>query len=112
VSVDLGKGRSLVPNYYCLRHGDSDGDYRLKSWDFEGSNDGNSYTVLRAHRNDNSLADRGFSVAAWKVEGVKQAYRYFRIRMTGKNSGWSEGDYANHYLRCAGIELYGMLLNR
>jgi hypothetical protein len=23
VSVDLGNGRSLVPNYYCLRHGES-----------------------------------------------------------------------------------------
>jgi hypothetical protein len=128
VSVDLGKGRCLVANYYCLRHGNNNGSWRLQSWDFEGSNDGSSYTVLRAHRNDNSLADQAFSVAAWKVEGVKHAYRYFRIRMTGKNSSYNNGydgtfffsasgaqvRYVNadHHLCCAGIELYGMLLSR
>jgi hypothetical protein len=100
-----------VPSYYCLRHGRSDGCHRLKSWDFEGSNDGSSYTVLRAHRNDSSLADQAFSVAAWKVEGVKQAYRYFRIRQTGWNSGDGSG-YSQATVDCAGIELYGMLLCR
>jgi hypothetical protein len=107
VSLDLGKGRSLVPNYYCARHGGDDGYFRLRSWDFEGSNDGSNYTVLRSHRNDDSLPDQGFSVAAWEVEGANQAYRYFRIRMTGVNS-----HYGDHCLCCAGIELYGMLLSR
>jgi hypothetical protein len=87
------------------------GNFRLKSWNFEGSNDGSSYTVLRAHRNDNSLPDGRFNVAAWKVEGVKQAYRYFRIRMTGKNS-CSGQEVCDHRLMCAGIALYGMLLSR
>jgi hypothetical protein len=114
VFIDLGKGRSLVACGYCLRHGRDSGDYRLQSWDFEGSNDGSSYTVLRAHRNDNSLPEQAFSVASWKVEGVKQAYRYFRIRMTGQNSGYGNGRFCNdtHCLMCAGIELYGMLLSR
>jgi hypothetical protein len=109
VSLDLGKGRSLVPNYYCLRHGNSGGCSRLQSWDFEGSNDGSNYTVLRSHRNDNSLPDQAFSVAAWEVEGTNQAYRYFRIRQTGRNSYPHSSD---HYLYCTGIELYGMLLSR
>ena len=106
VSLDLGEGRCLVPNYYCARHGGNDGGFRLQSWDFEGSNDGSNYTVLRSHRNDDSLANQGFSVAAWEVEGANQAYRYFRIRQTGKNSS------GTHLLLCAGIELYGMLLSR
>jgi hypothetical protein len=105
VSVDLGTGRSLVPSDYCLRHGCSIGWCRLRSWDFEGSNDGSTYTVLTSHRNDNSLADQGFSVAAWKVEGVKQAYRYFRIRQTGKNSGGNNHVHGEpaylHFLCCA-----------
>jgi hypothetical protein len=111
VSLDLGEGRCLVPNYYCARHGYFNGYYLLQSWDFEGSNDGSNYTVLRSHRNDNSLPDQGFSVAAWEVEGANQAYRYFRIRQTGENSGGFDGKYT-HSLCCAGIELYGMLLSR
>jgi hypothetical protein len=107
VAVDLGKGRSLVPSDYCARHGHSNGYYRLQSWDFEGSNDGSNYTVLRSHKNDNSLPNKGFSVAAWKVEGANQAYRYFRIRQTGANSYGIFGP--DHRLRCAGIELYGVL---
>jgi E3 ubiquitin-protein ligase HECTD1 len=111
VSVDLGEDRSLVPNYYCLRHGANSGYCRLQSWDFEGSNDGSNYTVLRAHKNDKSLAYQAFSVAAWKVEGANQAYRYFRIRQRGKNS-YGYGSYNCHFLFCAGIELYGMLRSR
>jgi hypothetical protein len=110
ISVDLGEGWLLVPNYYCLRHGWRKGCYRLQSWCFEGSIDGSSYTALKAHKNDKSLPDQAFSVAAWNVEGVKQAYRYFRIRTTGKNSKDSDGD-SYHQLCCAGIELYGMLLS-
>jgi hypothetical protein len=45
-------------------------------------------------------------VAAWEVEGINQAYRHFRIRMTGENSNY------NHMLCCAGIELWGRLLSR
>jgi hypothetical protein len=124
VSVDLGKDRSLVPNYYCARHGFSHhhGYGRLRSWDFEGSNDGSNYTVLRAHKNDYSLPGQGFAareylnqggfgVAAWEVEGGNQAYRYFRIRQTAKNSD-GNGYSGNHSLYCAGIELYGILLSR
>ena len=108
VSIDLGEGRSLIVNYYCLRHGNGDGDCRLLSWDFEGSNDGSEWTVLRVHKDDNSLPDEGFSVAAWEVEGVNQAYRHFRIRQTGYNSS----GYGYNNLGCAGIELWGRLQSK
>jgi hypothetical protein len=113
-SIDLGKGRSLVVSDYCLRHGCGNGRYRLQSWDFEGSNDGSNWTMLKAHKNDNSLPAQGFSVAAWEVEGANQAYRYFRIRQTGKNSLTMTGrnSSGNHYLCCGGIELYGVLLSQ
>jgi hypothetical protein len=115
-SIDLGEGRSLIVNYYCLRHGKSTGHYRLQSWDFEGSNDGRKWTVLRVHKDEDSAwqvegsnevaawGDDGFSVAAWQVEGVNQAYRHFRIRMTGPHG-------RDHNLCCAGIELWGRLLS-
>jgi hypothetical protein len=106
VSIDLGEGRSLIVNYYCLRHGRSDGWDRLQSWDLEGSNDGSEWTVLRVHKDDNSLPEKAFSEAAWEVEGVNQAYRHFRIRQTGANSN------GHHILCCAGIELWGLLLSK
>jgi hypothetical protein len=106
VSIDLGEGRSLIVNYYCLRHGYRGGYRRLQSWDFEGSNDGSEWTVLRVHKDDNSLPDEGVSVAAWKVKGVNRAYRQFRIRQTGKNSNGGDD------LCCAGIELWGRLLSK
>ena len=102
-SVFLGEGRSLVVNYYSLRHGDGDGSWRLQAWVLEGSNDGINWIVMMAHTNDDSLPDQGYSEAAWKVEGAAQACRHFRIRMTGKNSSRSD------HLHLAGIELYGRL---
>jgi hypothetical protein len=55
----------------------------LQSWDFEGLTDGSSWTVLKAHKSDNMLPEQEFSKAAWQVKGGYQAYRHFRIRITG-----------------------------
>jgi hypothetical protein len=105
MSVDLGDGRSLVPNHYCLRHGNDNGEKRLRFWRFQGSKDGKKWVTLREHKKDHVLADEPFSVGGWPVKNVEgESYRKFRIFQTGKNS---EG---THVLSCAGIELYGQLV--
>lgn len=103
VAVDLGEGRSLRLDHYCLRS-DNFPTHKLRSWNLQGTNDGVEWTTLRQHVNDQSLEDTPMSTAAWPVEGCDVAYRYFRIFNTGPNSGNAE------YLMCAGIELYGQLL--
>eukprot|EP00729_Bicosta_minor_P032849 gene32849-biopygen13685 len=105
MSVDLGEGRHLAPDYYCLRHGWSDGAYRLRHWRLEGSNDDSTWTLLKTHADDQALPRQGFSTASWPIEAPADGatYRYFRIFQTGKDS--SDGDG----ISCAGIELYGLL---
>jgi hypothetical protein len=122
MSVDLGAGRLLVPTHYCLRHGYHSGSHRLVRWRFEGSNDGATWTVLKVHIHahaNSPLPKHGFSVAAWSVDpppapsaaatsagaARSDGFRQFRIIMTGRNST----GYTSLY--CAGIELYGLLLN-
>jgi hypothetical protein len=117
MSVDLGAGRRLAPDHYCLR---SDGthsgsDYKPRRWRLEGSDDGGHWATLRTHDNDAALAQAPFSEAAWPVQaqeavkgqgggsGRPTSYRHFRILQTGANSSNS------HHLMCAGIELYGTL---
>jgi hypothetical protein len=109
VSIDIGEARSLLVNYYSLRHGSGGGQKRLRSWDFEGSNDGSAWTVLREHYNENECPDDcAYEEKAYEVKHANQAYRHFRIRMTGTNSN----DWSNtHVLSCAGIELWGRLLS-
>jgi hypothetical protein len=63
VSIDLGE--ALMVNYYCLCHGGGDG-YCLQSRDFEGSNDGSEWTVLRAHKDDNSTTHCPRKPSAWQ----------------------------------------------
>ena len=104
MSVDLGEGRSLRPDHYCLRHdknGGNAGGNALRNWRLEGSHDGRAWVALRTHTNDASIAAASMATAAWPVEGATEAFRHFRILQTGKNSS----NY-NH-LMCAGIELYG-----
>jgi hypothetical protein len=111
MSVDLGRGRRLAPTYYCLRHGDDSGEYRLRHWRFEGSNNGSTWTVLKDHTNDNLLPNHGFGVAGWSVpqhrEGTSAVgslgFRSFRIISSGKNTNGDDEIW------CAGIELYGVL---
>ena len=100
MSVDLGEGRSLRPNHYCLRHSGQD-NYMLRNWRLEGSHDGSTWVALRTHNNDTSIAARNMATAAWPVEGATEAFRHFRVLQTGNNSSGSQN------LMCACIELYG-----
>eukprot|EP00729_Bicosta_minor_P015407 gene15407-biopygen7414 len=105
MSVDLGEGRHLAPDYYCLRHGFNGGGARLLHWRLEGSNDDSTWTLLKTHANDRALPKQAFSTASWPIEAAADgaSYRYFRIFQTGKDSS------GYNYLMCAGIELYGLL---
>ena len=109
MQVDLGQNRTLRPTYYCLRNSKNDDDGTacvLRNWRLEGSNDGQTWTTLRNHTNDTTLAAQSMSEANWPVENCGVCYRFFRILQYGKNAG---NDNNRDYLCCAGIELYGDL---
>ena len=102
MAVDLGEGRTLRPNHYCLR-GDRHYHNNFQNWHLEGSHNGSTWVTLRKHQNDSSLPVRTpMSTAAWPVVEQAEAFRHFRILQTGMNSGrtWN--------LMCTGIELYGL----
>ena len=60
------------------------------------------------HGSQSSNAVGPYCVGHWAV-AAEAGYRHFRIRMMGKNTKgiWS----ANNQLKCAGIELYGELVD-
>jgi hypothetical protein len=105
MAVDL-KAARLVPNHYALRS-DAHGSHKLRHWRLEASNDGQAWTILRAHGSDASLRDEPMSVAAWPLDAAAVAgrsFRHFRIVQTGPNSF-----NGHNHLMCTGIELYGVL---
>ena len=54
-AVDLGKGRTLSPSAYTLRHGREDGTDALRVWELQGSHDGKVWITLKTHDNDTAL---------------------------------------------------------
>ncbi len=105
MAVDLKTAR-LVPNHYALRSTPYASDYKLRNWALQASNDNATWTTLRQHSSDVSLADQPMSVAAWPLDAAAvggRAFRHFRILQTGPNSS------GNNHLMCGGIELYGVL---
>ena len=107
MTVDLGFGRALQVDHYCLRHGYENVKYVLRNWNLEGSNNNIDWTVLREHNDDTSLAEKAYSESHWDVNSAasNSPYRFFRILQTGPNSN------RDHFLTCCGIELYGMSIN-
>lgn len=98
------KGRRVKVRAYTLKHYKSFDTEALRSWVLEGSNDGNTWTVLREHANDDALKYKGDS-HTWAVHSnaANTAYRYLRVRITGPNSN-------NHWhLALGGFEVYGDL---
>ena len=100
LAVDLGEGRSLVVDHYCLRSHAHNGN-KLRNWSLQGSLDGLTWHTLSVHRGDASLSSQPMSTAAWPVGRCTQAFRHFRIQQEGPDSS------GGHYLMCTGIELYG-----
>ena len=108
LAVDL-KGRMVVPNGYMLSFhegGNYGGHNAPRSWNFEGSNDGATWTLLKAHVNDQTFNGTIWT-AYWPVPATNynKGYSHFRVVLTSKNSGDRDA------LLTSCIELYGELLD-
>jgi hypothetical protein len=96
------------------------GNYRLRYWRFEGSNDGATWTVLKDHTNDtSSFPGHAFSVAAWPIDlppatgsaGAGIHGRWIIRVPTHSDHPDRKELQRQRKLTCAGIELYyGMLI--
>ena len=105
MAIDL-LDKTVLLTAYTLRHYSSWDTEALRHWRLEGSADGERWTLLREHVNDESLNAKGKAVT-WMIDvnapGCARAYRMFRVTQTAENSN------KHHYLACSGWELYGQL---
>jgi len=106
--VDLTENYVLYLTHYTLRHGQKHKSSFLSNWQLEGSVDECEWTTLKNHKNDRGLADCKtdsiYCTCTWAVDEHRNAFRYFRILQTGKNSS------GRHGICLSGIELYGVLV--
>jgi len=102
--IDFGPNRKIIPTYYTLAHGGNYNADILRNWYLQGSNDGETWSVLKKHSNDQSLGGK-FVPYSWPVENIFSSYRYFRILQTGWNSS------KRNFLVLSGIEVYGELFD-
>lgn len=100
--VDLGHGHQLMCNHYTVRQ---DGSRAfMRNWSFQGSMDGNNWTNLRVHENDETMCKPG-QFASWSVVGPNALlpFRFFRVVLSAPTS-----DAANPWMLCiCFLELYG-----
>ncbi|KAF8086946.1 hypothetical protein N665_0607s0008 [Sinapis alba] len=80
--VDLGEDHQLMCNYYTFRQ-DGSRAY-ARSWKFQGSMDGKTWTDLRVHENDQTMCKAG-QFASWPITAANALlpFRFFRLVMTG-----------------------------
>jgi hypothetical protein len=79
-SIDLGKGRTLSPSAYTVRHGREDGTDALRTWELQGSQDGKVWVMIKAHDNDTGLTG-AWATATWLLdfdEDTPKGYQMFR----------------------------------
>eukprot|EP01083_Nonionella_stella_P316329 1146449_1 len=93
----------VQPVAYTLKTGYL-GNYHLKTWNLEASNDGETWICLKKHESDDSLQGK-YTSQTWTLNDINQFYSFFRIVMIGK----AANDESN--LCCCGMELYGDLLS-
>eukprot|EP01083_Nonionella_stella_P303656 1051998_1 len=100
-SIDFGANKKIKPSRYTLMHDNGVG-CSLRNWNFEGSNDGINWCVLRKHQNDTNL-NCPHATYTWAIDG-DQYYQMFRVFMTGLNSDGGQS------LNSEDIEIYGHLV--
>eukprot|EP00762_Andalucia_godoyi_P006944 ANDGO_08281.mRNA.1 BTB/POZ domain-containing protein At2g30600 len=121
VAVDLGEKYRLLCTRYTLRH-DSSASNFLRSWDFQASDDGQSWSCLRTHRNDTSISHSRACIsflvstssqghplpqdAQQLRESTCRPYRHFRVIMRDCSSSGSD------QMVLSNLELYGFLVLR
>eukprot|EP01124_Arcella_intermedia_P001915 TRINITY_DN11062_c0_g1_i4.p1 TRINITY_DN11062_c0_g1~~TRINITY_DN11062_c0_g1_i4.p1 ORF type:complete len:370 (+),score=103.93 TRINITY_DN11062_c0_g1_i4:3-1112(+) len=97
----------VTPTYYSYRGDENTNSYTPRNWNFEGSNDGNNWEILRSHTNDTSLQKVAHCVGSWPLQNISKSYQHFRINLTGPNA-FNSSDY---HLMIQGFEIYGTLQN-
>ena len=103
--VDLTEKYALYLTHYTLRHGRDRSMSVLLNWCLEGSLDGRKWITLKSHEDDHGLKEhRPYCTCTWVIDGNSNAFRFFRIFQTGKNSSGRFGIFLS------GIELYGALI--
>ncbi|PAA64293.1 hypothetical protein BOX15_Mlig030343g1 [Macrostomum lignano] len=121
-AVQIDVGVDLLPSAYTIRHARGFSRSALRNWVLEASHDATNWIVISKHVNDEGLRDPG-STCTWPIEladlrsatahdletddgaaaaGCSRGWRYFQIRVTGKNAS-----NQMHVLSCSGLELYG-----
>ncbi|KAG2308633.1 hypothetical protein Bca52824_028381 [Brassica carinata] len=86
--VDLGEDHQLMCNYYTFRQ-DGSRAY-ARSWKFQGSMDGKTWTDLRVHENDQTVCKAG-QFASWPITAANALlpFRFFSLVMTGPTADTS-----------------------
>jgi len=126
--VDFGPTNSVTPTMYTLRYGSSGNYCYPKSWLLQASNKFTrpketdkydpasdvNWVTLRKHENDPCFSAGDYASKTWNIDYQgTDAFRYFRVIQTGKNSyKGKEGstDEWSDVFVLIGFELYGCLL--
>jgi hypothetical protein len=94
------KDRRVRPTHYSV-HAHSN-DLYLRSWVFEGSLDGSSWSLLDEQK-DNSTTNSSHPIGTFSLS-QSSAFRFLRLRQTGKNT------QGNDYLVLFAFEIFGDLI--
>eukprot|EP01084_Bolivina_argentea_P266609 452232_1 len=102
IAIDFGSNIKIKVNCYTLRHSNAHKGFYLRNWNFEGSNDGKEWTIIKKHKNDKTFKKKG-QAHTWTMNNCNKYYQHFRIIMTNTDSSgcW--------YMMGTGFEIYGYL---
>ena len=94
ISVDFKQRRVSLTGYSLQSAFEGPGKYHPKSWDVEGSDDGQNWTLI----------DSEHLIHVWEFKRTNW-YKFIRIKLTGLNH------YGNNFFNISHFEFFGRLLD-
>jgi len=103
------KVAKCMPTAYTLQHGFNKARDGIRNWVLEGSDDKQSYELLRIHEQDASIGHSAFDTKTWTIRNAqRKAFQYLRIRQIGPCD--SAIDKFRFQFCVGAIEFYGELV--
>ena len=101
------KHLGVIPMSYSIRtYGYGPGNWHLKSWVIEVSNDGNSWMEIDRRENNSDLNDN-YAVHNFAISSVPgESFQFVRIRQIGKNHN------GYYYVKFSALEIFGVLFDK
>jgi hypothetical protein len=103
-TLTIGLGEEKIIHRYSMGQGHSSNNHNAQAWDFEGSLDNITWTLL--HTNDTLVSSYEYDSIAYTSSFNTEPYQYYRFKFGITNGNTVDDNFQSLYFALTELQLY------